>query len=799
MSLIHWWPLCSGNILDTITGQSLTAKNVITTTNKLGPGYGFTPSEDSRFIINTNGFHFPQNNFTVTLWFKYNTWNTPYATLFALTKEPSWLGNICTIARAGSGSSVHFCVSDGTNYTASSCNTGNLDLGRWYHLAAVYSGDKIQLYLDGELKSTYSNPPVPNFNLVVNGNIGRLDSSYYQTDSQIQDVRMYDHALSLLEIQELSKALIVHYTFNDTFGESTTNVGNVSGWSAYGSYWTISDKTDTGLKLYRHTGSTNTVVALQNSSVTSKMSKGEKWTFSCYLYRNGQPFKTTRSYLSSTDYNYRSISYTSQDDGYYSNTFEVFGSPGTWVIHADLFEDVGTNIECEMRYMQFEKKEHATPFTPSSRTTWEIANEAGYNYNATLNLPENFSLVTDTNCGKYALRNVSVNPSARINIDINPSFIDGTGSICFWYKKDPTAFNNNGGHFLVATQASSGYYFGAMDGTHVWHSGASHSKFYIDGVAVSNDTSASDTNWHFYCFTGVNLASWRSLSLHAHGDTSWLYTGNISDFRIYNTVLESRDIEDLYRTKGYISNRGDIACGQFIEGQEAAQLTVKYNCEADQVTEIIDDYEPLEYIESTGSQHMFTGVYSSENITGLRAHFYQTTYPPGQILFGAYDGVSTYYFCYKEANGYPLRSHWRYTDLTTTAQWTANMDIKASLYNNNGSLTYTANGHSVTKPVSKGQNGSYDMVLFAYNDRNTVGYNMYCRLYSFEIDVDNILVRKYIPMRRRSDGVAGLYDLVHNTFTISSSGAFIAGPVLTADGATFFKNKTISARNIIEI
>jgi hypothetical protein len=37
-------------------------------------------------------------------------------------------------------------------------------------------------------------------------------------------VRIYDHALSVKEIQELSKGLMLHYTFNDIGSENTTNL-----------------------------------------------------------------------------------------------------------------------------------------------------------------------------------------------------------------------------------------------------------------------------------------------------------------------------------------------------------------------------------------------------------------------------------------------------------------------------------------------------------------------------------------------------------------------------------------------
>jgi hypothetical protein len=49
-------------------------------------------------------------------------------------------------------------------------------------------------------------------------------SGHFSFNGDICDVRIYDHALSIKEIQELSKGLMLHYTFNDIGSESTTNL-----------------------------------------------------------------------------------------------------------------------------------------------------------------------------------------------------------------------------------------------------------------------------------------------------------------------------------------------------------------------------------------------------------------------------------------------------------------------------------------------------------------------------------------------------------------------------------------------
>jgi hypothetical protein len=52
------------------------------------------------------------------------------------------------------------------------------------------------------------------------------------------------------------------------------------------------------------------------------------------------------------------------------------------------------------------------------------------------------------------------------------------------------------------------------------------------------------------------------------------------------------------------------------------------------------------------------------------------------------------------------------------------------------------------------------------------------KIFYVQIYDNNILVRDFIPARRNSDGVLGMYDTVTNTFfTNAGTGEFIAGTV----------------------
>jgi hypothetical protein len=67
----------------------------------------------------------------------------------------------------------------------------------------------------------------------------------------MNDLRIYDHALSVKEVQELSKALMVHYTFNDVANEATTNI-IYDKYKEYSSSLTKLTETFNGMEIYKN-------------------------------------------------------------------------------------------------------------------------------------------------------------------------------------------------------------------------------------------------------------------------------------------------------------------------------------------------------------------------------------------------------------------------------------------------------------------------------------------------------------------------------------------------------------------
>ncbi|MFC1636972.1 LamG-like jellyroll fold domain-containing protein [Planctomycetota bacterium] len=79
----------------------------------------------------------------------------------------------------------------------------NFESGRWYHMAGVYDGSQMILYVDGEVSATNNN---------VSGNLNGYDTPLFlgtnggrtePMDGKIDDVRIYNHALDQVDIQAI--------------------------------------------------------------------------------------------------------------------------------------------------------------------------------------------------------------------------------------------------------------------------------------------------------------------------------------------------------------------------------------------------------------------------------------------------------------------------------------------------------------------------------------------------------------------------------------------------------------------
>ena len=183
-------------------------------------------------------------------------------------------------------------------------------------------------------------------------------------------------------------------------------------------------------------------------------------------------------------------------------------------------------------------------------------------------------------------------------------------------------------------------------------------------------------------------------------------------------------------------------------------------------------YQRVEYIESTGTQYIDTGVLSSSDSWTFQTKLQAKALELTQGLFGATNGF----------NVSVMNGTYRATGnvITSIAPSSTYDEIEMSNNVSQNSITLTINGVSQSGTYTSWTTGNA-IGVFGYGASSSVISTLsQCKIYYLRIIVGGSLVRNFIPCYRKSDNVIGLYDLVNGVFyTNAGSGTFLKGGDVT--------------------
>lgn len=181
-------------------------------------------------------------------------------------------------------------------------------------------------------------------------------------------------------------------------------------------------------------------------------------------------------------------------------------------------------------------------------------------------------------------------------------------------------------------------------------------------------------------------------------------------------------------------------------------------------------YREVEYLESTGTQYINTGVNASSSL-GLH---YRIIDKSGRFgVLGADDNKRHHSYDSSALYGYYSSrygsSGFVNVDMTIKVNWLNDkkLDLHTSNYENTWNLSTTTFDTSMT------------YILFArgYRSQGTINPYWSGRIYYFKMSVGTEIVRNFIPCIRTSDNKPGLYDTINSTFyTNQGTGEFLYGP-----------------------
>ena len=561
MSLRIWLPLngdLRNNGIDdvTITNNGATVDN----NGKIGKCYYFNGSS---YIDTGCTESIGTGDFTISAWV--------YITQAGKTYQ-------CIVGNKSTGAaSVGFALywnpnqkkflwstADGTGATEIwSMNTfDDIIYNSWHHIVMIRNSNDSKIgyfYLDGIRKEIASTPSIRNItsaNTIKIGSVYPTATSYYFT-GKINDLRIYDHALSEKEIKKISQGLILHYPLNrNGFGQENLLKNSHTKLDNAGYY-----------------------VGTYSFADPSELVTGEKYTFSF----NGELQDETQT---GWHFNIFPSPYTgiaqpvTEPTGRYSCTFTMPENGGNRTSIGCYSTPIGNRKGCAIWDVKLEKGEKATPWCPNSAdtiyTTLGLDDNIEYDMSGYERNAIRYNGITfDSDSPKFNSSTVfNSSTYSYIKCDSNDWMVPMTEMtiFCWCYMDDWTQFGQGYGRLWSCTEGGgfnvewlnskmefavctspSGYLpseakcgVTLSDLTSGWHLfiyvyTTAGTRLYIDGnlyksYEITSNYVTYNTNARLFLGCEANTAS----------PYSPYFKGKMSDFRIYATALSQADIAELY-------------------------------------------------------------------------------------------------------------------------------------------------------------------------------------------------------------------------------------------------------------
>ncbi|HWX18666.1 MAG TPA: immunoglobulin domain-containing protein, partial [Candidatus Binatia bacterium] len=213
--LISWWKGDLNGLDSVAHNNAYSMPNISFTSGLVAQAFALNGS-NSCVLIPSSDLLNPSGPFSVEVWVQGNPQQySPDGQFVVVDKSAGWGNADGWLLQGNPDGTVSFGFGIGgpnagpPGFPVATTLTGILD-NRWHHLAGVYTGTQLLIYLDGVLQNTLAvtNVPVGNTRDVE---IGRSYSGYAGVPSRffnglIDEVSFYGHALTASEVQAIYNA-----------------------------------------------------------------------------------------------------------------------------------------------------------------------------------------------------------------------------------------------------------------------------------------------------------------------------------------------------------------------------------------------------------------------------------------------------------------------------------------------------------------------------------------------------------------------------------------------------------------
>ena len=195
------------------------------------------------------------------------------------------------------------------------------------------------------------------------------------------------------------------------------------------------------------------------------------------------------------------------------------------------------------------------------------------------------------------------------------------------------------------------------------------------------------------------------------------------------------------------------------------------------ITTNVKPYIELDYIQSSGTQYINTGVYPTKDGKVVFDFDLLDTNVSNNWLFGCRYGTAQQGEFFNCAFVYSDDAPHIQSNYDSTVGTLVDISYGRHVINKDKNITYL-DDVKVDEATYGSFNSTWPLSLFAlrngsssYDTRKAV-----IKLYSAKIYINDVLVRDYIPVKRKLDNAICLYDKVTEEFyTNDGTGTFIAG------------------------
>ena len=557
MSLKVWLPL-TGNAENkgSLPVSPVVNGATVNTSGKLGKCYSFDGNDD--YISLTDSALYPvlkgdTQPFSIAMWIYHA--DSTRAILFG---DYNLTGSVSFNIELTTAHIVRFYWAGSPDYAT---NVAVASAG-WTHIVITYDGSQLKTYKDGVL-SNIRDGTLTALNKTTGAYYLGRDSRTGTTalNGRLNDFRIYDHVLSIAEIKDLAKGLILHYKLDSANNNLLNMTPKLYSSTSYNAYQ---------LQLTENLVA-NQTYTLQFWDVNVSHTGKDAASLGLSVYWGGGSVSlATRngtSYFTNGHSDYMAITFTPS-----SSQASGSGATNAWLNIYNSVPSASGTMSMRIGAWKIEKGSVASPYTGTAAECGNIIEDcSGNGYNATVTGSIDMVSSAKNSCA------VHMNNTSTANKILGPAFpADTPLTVSLWVKCSKS-------NQVIFAEYTSDIEFGIYSSLGTYNTKTSKNLFNLDNFTADAwnhvVVTKNGTTYGMY-INGIAKTTSSTANYYTHTTDLWLLNRNantsyaanasISDFRVYATLLSAEDIQELYLTEARVDNGENIQAYNFSEAATEA-------------------------------------------------------------------------------------------------------------------------------------------------------------------------------------------------------------------------------------